>query len=73
VFPSTPGKEKSGAGAPKSQTGVSVLTMVKRFLNVDSSLKTAVYQALPETFSANFRRKFAMLELNFLQVSHSKA
>jgi len=36
--------------------------MVKRFLNVDSSLKTAVYQALPEIFSANFRRKFAMLE-----------
>jgi hypothetical protein len=47
--------------------------MVKRFLNVDSSLKAAVYQALPEIFPANFHRKFAMIELNFLQVSHSKA
>jgi hypothetical protein len=66
VFPSTPFREKSGAGDPKSQTGVSVLTMDQRFLNVESGLKTAVYQALPEIFSLRTRRKFAMIELNFL-------
>jgi hypothetical protein len=59
-------REKSGAGAPKSHTGVSVLTMMQMFLNVDSGLKAAVYQALPEKFSASFRRKFAMIGLNFL-------
>jgi hypothetical protein len=54
MFPSTPIRENSGAGAPKSQTGVSVLTMDQRFLNVGSGLKAAVYQALPEIFSREF-------------------
>jgi hypothetical protein len=66
VFPSTPIREKSGAGAPKSQTGVSVLTMCQKFLNIDSGLKTAVYQAMHVIFSARNCRKFAMIELNFL-------
>jgi hypothetical protein len=40
--------------------------MAKRILDVDSGLKAAVYQALPEIFSARISRKFAMIDLNFL-------